>query len=311
MNAWSRLTDRLSTTEPATALAVVRILVGLVLLWDLVDIGLSGALGALWMPRSAGGMYVVTANGPLADLIGTSVATIGPVYGATVTAAVLVVAGLGSRPAALVALLGANYLFSLSSVSGGGHDRVFSNTLFLLCFARADMTLSLRCWLTHRRWHDDTPVPAWPRYLLVYQLALIYTMTGVQKLGSVWWPMGGFLAVHYTVMLPHWARADWWWLAWLSPVTRAATALTWWWEALWFLVPAWLWLRATPEVGGRLRALAARFDLRTPFVVTGILMHGTIWLLLNLGPFSAVTLGLYPALYHPDELHRAWKRLRG
>ena len=187
---------------------------------------------------------------------------------------------------------------------------MFSNGLFLLFLARSDVTLSLRCWLTTRRWTSDTPVPAWPRYLIAYQLALIYSCTGIQKLGIVWWPMGGFLAIHYAVLLPHFARADWWWIAWLAPFTRAATALTLVWEIMWWTVPAWLWLRATPERGGRLRALAQRGDLRTPFVLIGVLMHGTIWVMMNVGPFSAVTLSLYPALYHPDELHCFFQRLR-
>ncbi|MFT4976880.1 MAG: hypothetical protein ACI8S6_002785 [Myxococcota bacterium] len=315
MSLWSTLTARLTAREPATALALVRILLALAILWDLLDIRLSGAMDMLWMPRTAGGLSYATADGWLAEYVASTPDNILAVYAVTVTACVLLVAGLGARPAAFVTLLGFRFLTSLNGNSIGGHDRVIANGLFLLCLSPSDVTLSARCWLKHRAWTSAEAVAAWPRHLFIYQLALMYTCTGIQKLGLVWWPGGGYLAVYYSLLQVHWARADWWWVAWLAPLTRMGTALTWWWETMWWLVPLWIWLRATPERGGRLRALAARFDLRTPFVIIGILMHGTIWVFLNLGPFSAVTLSLYPALYHPDELHQ-WaqkirKRLRG
>lgn len=310
MRAWTALSERLAAYETGTTLAVVRILLAAVLLWDLIDIGQSGAMTLVWLPADAGGMRdQLPASGVLADFIETTAPNIRAVYGATIAAAALLLVGIGAQPAALVALLGIKLLAGLNAMAGGGHDRVFANGLFLLMLSRSDVTLSLRCWLRHRRWTSDEPVPAWPRHLLTYQLALLYTMTGIQKLGAVWWPSGGYLAIHYVLLQPHWSRADWWWVAWLGPFTRAATAITWWWESLWFLVPIWVWLRGTPERGGRLRALAARADLRTPFVVLGVLMHGGVAVMMNLGPFSAVTLSLYPALYRPDELER-WLRLR-
>ena len=64
-----------------------------------------------------------------------------------------------------------------------GDDRLLTNALWLLVLSRSTATLSLDCRLRTGQWVSSVLVPAWPRYLALYQLVLVYGTTGLQKLG--------------------------------------------------------------------------------------------------------------------------------
>ena len=298
---WHALVAWLLAEEHGTSLALFRIALGLVVLVDLGDMYRSGAMTLLWMPMESGGLRNPEASGLLAMIVAPTTASIWSVYGAAMIAAAGLTLGLLSRLCSAVVLLSFLWLVSLFPSATGGHDRLISNALFVFAFARSDVTLSLRCWLADRRWRSATCISGWPRRVLVFQLVLMYVTTGINKLGVVWWPMGDFLAIHYALLLPHWARADWWWIAWLSPLTKLATLTTLIWETTWWMVPLWLWLRRTEARGGRLRRWASVLNVRRLYVVVGLLMHTSLWLMMSLGPFSAITLAYYFLLYAPDE----------
>ena len=78
------------------------------------------------------------------------------------------------------------------------------------------------------------------------------------------------------------------------------------WEATWWVVLWWMWLRLTEARGGRLRGLAARFDVRRLYALIGVVMHTALWLLMVLGPFSPITLAYYICLFRGEE----WRELR-
>ena len=42
--------------------------------------------------------------------------------------------------------------------------------------------------------------------------------------------------------------------------------------------------------------------------LVGVLLHGSLWICMNLGPFPFITLAFYTCLYHPDEWHRLVRR---
>jgi hypothetical protein len=54
-------------------------------------------------------------------------------------------------------------------------------------------------------------------------------------------------------------------------------------------------------------------DLRLPFVALGVITHGVLYVLMDLGPFSAVTLVYYASLWTDADTERvsAWWRRRG
>lgn len=191
---------------------------------------------------------------------------------------------------ALLALQGSLALFGLNAMAGGGHDRMISNALWLLVLADSGRTLSVACRWRTGSWLDSTPVPAWPRQMFILQLVVIYTATGLQKLAPEWFFWGDLRAVHNMLLSPAWARYDLApYLGWLSPLTQGATLLTWLWESTFFLI---YW---------------RRHDLRRIYVPLGVCFHLGLWILADLGPFSAISLALYPCFFRPEEIWRAWR----
>ncbi len=309
--AWAFWVDTLATREAATALALFRVSIGLLVVHTFGSIVWHDVAGPLWSNINDGGIrdlrasnwLVSTLGGPTPDVVCGLIAT-------TIGAGVLLAAGLGSRVMALVSLQTCMALWSLHPGSGGGHDRLINNALWILVFAESSQTLSVWCRLRTGRWWSDAVVPAWPRYIAIIQIAVVYTATGAQKLGAEWFPWGGLNAVYYALLQPAWARGDTTWAAWVHPLTQMGTVITWVWETTWFVVPLSLLLRARPVAApGRLRRLLTQPYLRAVYALTGVGMHGTIFVFMEVGPFSWITTSFYLCLWSPDEYRRAWRRL--
>ncbi len=294
--------------EPATPLAAFRIAISAVVLWTLADMLRTGVLPAVWMRPAEGGILVPSEDQWLISALGGASPRV--VIGLTVSAvlsAAALLTGIFSRASALVLLQCLLALFSLNRPSGGGHDQLLANALWLLVLAPSDATLSLRSRLQHGRWRSGAKVAAWPRVLIIYQLVLMYTCTGAQKLGAVWWPSGDFSAIYRALLLPHWTRADLSWVARVYPLTQAMTAAVVPWEFTWWVVLIALWFRHTRTRPGRLRAASNRLNIRGLYALIGIAVHLGIAATMNLGPFSAVTLSFYLCLWHGDEYPRCLK----
>ena len=294
MKAWTAWVDRLDRRESGTPLALVRIFVGLTVLWDLGGTWSSGALAFIWGDvRDTPLGYRQFALEGLWTVLGTRYDTVRAVTALTMGAAALLTLGAGARVAAFVTLQGCIALFRLNLLAGGGHDHVATNALWLLVLADSGRTLSLRARLRTGSWRDDTPVASWPRELLILQLVVMYTVTGMQKMAGEWFPWGDLLAVHNMLLKPVWARWDLSpYLVHLGPLTRAATMLTWVWEV------------SFPIAG--FAAVRGWRRVRTGYAVIGAGFHLTLLVVANLGPFSLITLSLYPALFAPTE----WPFLR-
>ncbi len=295
MRLWRALAARFARVEEGTSLALVRLAVGLVVAGDLANTWTSGAMGLVWgdVRETPEGYRGFDEGGLFRMLGGAHYDTVQGVVAVTMVAAVLLALGVAARPAAFVALQGCIAIFGLNPLAGGGHDRVITNALWLLVLADSARTLSLGCRWRTGRWTDATPVPAWPRDLLVLQLVVMYTTTGLQKVGAEWFPWGDLLAVHNMLLVPAWSRFD------LAPVlgslgfvTRGATALTWLWEAT-------FWVAGLAVLRGWSR-------VRTGYALLGVAFHVGLLVLTSLGPFSPISLALYPCLFRPDE----WPRLR-
>lgn len=309
-NAWARWVGIWASREPGTALALFRIAIALVCLHTVVDAWHTGIETWVWVDRAEGGVAPVSDSHWLVQALGgRSLETTWTLMGLAVGGSVSVLLGLGHRVGALVALQAFLAIFSVGNGSGGGHDRLITNALWLLVLAPASSTLSVWCRLRTGRWTSDRPVLAYARYLAVFQLAVMYAMTGLQKVGPAWFPWGDWSAIYRSVLIPTYARADWSAVAWVYPLTQAATALTWLWEISWPVVLFAMWARRTRTRPGWLRATCNRLDVRTLYVLMGIAMHGTVEVLMNVGPFSLVTMAYYVCAFHPDELHRLGRGL--
>ncbi len=138
-----------------------------------------------------------------------------------------------------------------------GTDSVFKCFWFLLMFAKTGHAWSvdnwLRCWRLRRKGLLKNPgaipsdgrilhpvyrlVPAWPRYLFIFQLTVLYVRTGTLKFGRIW---NAGDSLYYALNNTHFYRFEYFtqhMSAWLvSNVFRLNTWTTLWWERLFFLV---------------------------------------------------------------------------
>jgi hypothetical protein len=311
MNALSRRWERwvgfFDEREPGAALALFRIACGLIVLGAVGSVVVHGLTPVLWLNREDGGLRPDTYPGWLFTWIGVTRATVWMVTAGCLVFAVLLVAGLGGRLTVLVALQSYLALSGLNKPSGGGDDRLLTNALWLLFLSRCTETLSLDCRRRTGRWVSVDPVPAWPRYLAVWQLVLVYFCTGMQKISLHWLPGGDLSALYYILQQPSWQRWDMTWLAHVYPLTQAATLATWLFEVLAPLLLLALWYRRTKDRPGLCRRLVNWLDYRRCFVLAGAAMHAGILLLMNVEPFSWVTLSFYLCLFSGAE----WQALVG
>jgi hypothetical protein len=246
--------------------------------------------------RNIGGSYLVLwLGGPTPGVIWT-------VWAMALALAFLFTVGLGGRVTSFALLQCYLALVSINGDASGGYDLMITNALWLLTLGQSTATLSLDCRLRDKSWTSERDIAAWPRYLLLFQLMIIYSSTGLQKT-SVWWtPGGGYSALYWVFQDPTWMRLSGEWFAWIYPLTQIGTAITWHWEQMSVLMLLYFYYRDTVEKKGRLRRWFTRWDLRKPWVLTGVCVHVGILITINVGPFSWVSLAYYLLLWRSSEL---------
>jgi hypothetical protein len=310
---WRFWVELFARRERGTSLAALRIGVGCAALYSLLSVAAAGLVEPLWLDQAHGGMQRAHPTW-LLELLG--VATPGVIWSLfwiAVGTAVCVIVGLGGRVATFVLLQVYAALVASNPNTSGGGDLLITNALWLLTLGWSTASLSLDCRMRTGRWWSDRLVSAWPRYLFVFQLVVVYFAAGAQKTSVHWTPGGGYLALHYVLQEPTWIRWDPAWFETLSPLTRIGTAITWHWEQLAPLLLLVYYYRYTRERAGRLRRLFNRRDLRKPWAAIGLGLHVGILLVINVGPFSVISMAYYLALWTPDELEagaaRVWRKL--
>ena len=312
---WVRWVARTSRREGGNTLAAVRICVGLAVVVNLGSAAFAGVPGLAWIDLSYGGLH---AHDPaslpwlIAALGGPTPTAIWGLVTMTLLAGLAVLVGWHSRVAAVVAGQGILALRMLNPYASGAYDALMTNALWILVLCDASATASLSCRLRTGAWISDRRVAAWPRYLLVFQLTLTYTMAGLQKVSAAWMPSDRS-ALYSILQMPAWTRFDLQWLA--QPgayeLSQVATVLVWLFELSWPLVLLSLILgRPAPEHAGWVRRALARYDLRWVYIVFGAAMHLGIATLMVVGPFHWIMAAYYMALIRPHELsglrERAW-----
>lgn len=296
---------------PPTPLALIRVALALCALGTLAHMIWSGVLLWVWGDLEFGGYRQNAPGHWWWSFVPHTEAGLWGTVTLAITAGVLVLVGLGGRASSLALLILTMALTSINPESGGGHDRLLTNALWLLVLSPASATLSLDCRLRTGAWSDTTPRPAWTRDLFLFQLVLVYVTTGVQKIGGGdWMPWGEFMALHYALQLPSWQRWDLSGvLGSVTPLTQLATVGTMLFELGAPLLWLGVWAERHPE-GGRVVRLARRVHLRRGFVLAAVMFHVGIDALMNIGPFSWVSMSYLFAAFEHDELVAAWRRLR-
>ena len=310
MKLWRTWLGILGHKEPATAVALFRIGLGLALLVAFGTLAFDGVIDAIWVDKAAGDGYrTVGGTWLIRELGGATPTVVWSVWAAAMLSGVLLVVGAGGRLTAFIALHLFMSLADLNGQAGGSYDELMANGLWLAVLAPSTATLSVDCRLRTGAWRSDRSVAAWPRYLIIGQLVLMYWTTGLQKVSAYWTPGGDFSALYYIMQQPSWQRFDMTWVAWVYPFTQLATAVTWFWEVS---CPLWLlayWYRATRTRPGRVRSFFNQWDVRSIYAAVGILFHFIIFGTMNVGPFSPISLAFYAAVWHPDEWTRMARRL--
>lgn len=310
LSSWARMWD---IQEKPTSLALMRALIGAVMFGDYAWAGLVGVVDWLWLPAAGGGLpgsslkrvawvYEVLPAEPWAAWLIWSVALV---------AAFCMMVGLFSRTAVVVTLVMSAQLALINVPADRGIELVLRDVLLILAFAQCGRGFSVDAWLKTGKWTGDGGlIPAWPRHLLILQLAVIYQISGVSKFAGTWWPAENFSAIYYVLENPIYSRWDIDWGGALFPLTQAASILTLVFEWSAWLLPVAFWYRFTSDRPGRLRALFNRIDVRLVYAFGGFALHIGIEVLMSLGSFAIAMLALYPVFIHPDEWARVAQWVR-
>lgn len=308
MRTWQAWVDLWTEEETASSLALFRIAIGVVVTMDALSSLIAGVIDPLYIPIGEGGLAPGNRFPSLIlAALGHSSTTTWLVAYSMLGLGALSTIGLGGRLTQFALLQVVLAWHAIPADIGGGYDRLLTNALFLLCLGPCTATLSADCRLKQGAWTSGERVRALPRRLAIAQVIVMYTATGLAKHGSAWSPP--FDAVYRSFQIQAWARLDdltwlgyaWWPLA-------VGTAVTLWWERLFGLILVFYagrrgWLGSW---GVRL----ARRDWRLAFLGVGVVVHGLLGLLTNLGTFTPVTLCFYIAFARPEELEQAWRRWR-
>jgi hypothetical protein len=300
-----RLLDR---REAPDVLAAIRIGVAVVLLADFLTVARLGLVTALFASPEAGGL--ARGDGALwVAVFGGGVAGGRLLHaGLTLSAAALAV-GLFTRTSALVLMLLSAQWNQLLPEADRAIDMLLRNVLLVLAFSRAGDTWSVDArWRTGSWRGDGADVPAWPRYVLVLQVVVMYFTAGVQKYAQHWWPWGAWSGLY--VILQDWSYASrpFGWLR-GQPFyfgTQVATAVTMLWQ---WTYPVVLVHYFPPLRPGRFTAVFERYRLHWAWIAVGALFHLGIALTMQLGIFPWGMLAVYPAFLHPDELRAVVGRI--
>jgi len=295
--------------EPPTCLALIRIgLAGLVV-FDLLTLAAHGATPWLWAPGAAGGISSWSeADTPLFYRIFPATsgsATL--LWAGLLASAIGVGVGCFTRASALVFVWLSAQAALIDAPADRAIDRLIRMVFLILVLSpcAAIWSVDAKRATGHFR-GDPSPAPAWPRYLIFAQLAITYFAAGLAKGGTYWYPWGGYHALFLTLSDPILSNVEPRWLdsrpAHLA--TQLATAVTHLWElgAPLLLLAAHQRRKAERDGQGAYPVLRARaHDL---YVAVGVVFHLTLALTLRLGIFPFAMLACFPALYRPGEVDR-------
>ena len=298
-----------SHREPAYGWALFRILTGACLLYSLTSVGATGLVDILWVDAAYGGYRSL---GPvrvlLLDLGPATPSLINSIYALALIGSAALALGIGGRLVTFLTLQSFLSLTTVNSQSSGSDDALLCNALWLLFLCDASSTLSLRCKIRTGRWASNASVGAWARYLIVFQLLVMYTFAGLNKTNTDWVPWGAMDALYNALMDTTWRRFDMSWIAHVYPLTQLASVVTWVFETFAWVMLLVFYYRYTRDRPGRLRSAFNRWDLRMPFTIVGAVLHLGIFVAMNVGPFSLVSLSYYVCLWRPEELRAVLAR---
>lgn len=319
LQTWHRFVAWTSQTESPWSMALVRVAVSTVLLWDLLVVGMYGLPPILWGPKESGGVHDIYRFKRLPEvywLLPQDMAEVwGGIFAWTLWAAILLAVmcfgiGLFTRFSGSLALLLYAQTAIISDISDRGIDRMIRIVFVILIISGSGAALSIDSWRKQGSFlGGKRQILAFPRILLVLQLGTMYFTAGLAKFAISWFPWGGYTALFLILQDPIFAVTDFSFLA--SPslfwTTQVGTAVSHMWEITFPIAILALWYRETKDRPGKLRAIFNRLHVLSAYVIVGATFHIALAATLRLGIFPAAMLAMYPAFYSP----RTWTKWLG
>lgn len=195
----------------------------------------------------------------------------------------------------------------------GGGDTVLRLVGFILMIAPEIRAFSFdraeeqwKHWKVRGILLDPLKMSIWPYRLLLWQILLIYITSGIDKLTGTMWTDG--TVVGAVLHHPHFARFPMWWmdiLSVLSPFFGYSWLLF---EFTWFLL-------LIPKNVTRIVPMSLRkHSLKRWLILFGVLYHGGICILMDVGSFSFAMFTIYLGLLVDEDwvvirttINRKWK----
>jgi hypothetical protein len=302
--AWSRWVSFLGAQEDAIALALARIVLCVPLAAHIARFLLSGAAEVALTPDVHGGLSAEV--GWLEPWGGGSPTSIWILGTVTCVSAILSALGLFTRPALIVTWLSFRALSSLNAEAKGSYDALYIDILFVLALSQCGRALSLDA----RFFGRGGTAARWPRFMLLFQIGLLYFGSAIVKASSGWVPGGDASALWYILHQPTWARFPSLPL-WAYPITQVATTMAWLFELTAPTIVLAALLRESSPRGRVLSALKRVLDrarVLEVYLLFGLMMHLGIEVSMEVGPFCFATIALYPAAIAPDRLRAFFTR---
>jgi hypothetical protein len=300
--------------EKPTALALIRILVAITIVYDLVVVGTLDLPVWLWAPIDQGGVSPTATRDGAAwfyKVFEPSAESAMGLYVALLVSAISLGVGFFTRTSALVYVLLAAQSSMLNDVGDRGIDRAIRIVVLILAFSAAGRAYSVDARIATGSFRGDgKEAMAWPRYLVLGQLVVMYTAAGLSKSATLWLPWGGHAALYVILNEPIYAVRDFGFLA--HPVlyffTQIGTAASRTWELIAPIVLLAAHYRRHPEGDGWLRRFMNRWPVRNVYVAFGVAFHLLLAATLKLGIFPYSMLAFFPAFFRPDEIEAFFTR---
>ena len=304
MKRWTALWDH---REHPRVIALVRVVLACSLLADFLRIQQLDMVVTLFGPHTEGGINNALERPvipPLYRWFPASASTAVLVHAGVCLSALTFALGLFTRASGLLLLLLHAQLALVLPLGDRGIEMLMRNVLLILLFSQSHRCYSIDAWRKTGSFAGDaTPIPAWPRHLVILQLVVVYGFAGFQKTGLDWTPMGEFSALYIVLQDPAIALFDHSrWTSNLYLGTQVATAMTMLFEVSAPLLLLVYHFRTTPEKGGRVRKWVLAHNPHYWWMGFGACLHIGIACTMALGIFPWAILGLYLAFLHPDEI---------
>lgn len=304
-----RIIELFDERESPTAIALIRIFIATVVFLDLAWVGIYGISDWLWAPVADGGISPAIHQNPpvIYDWLGLNATTATILYVVLLVTIVMFGAGLFTRAAGLVFVFVYAQTAMANDYGDRGIDRAIRVVILILAFSASHAKWSIDARRKTGKWSGDGRlVTAWPRYMVLGQLVLMYCAAGFSKGGTLWFPWGGYGALYVILQDPVYAVMDFSFLD--HPIlyffTQVGTGITHAWEMAAPIVLVAAYFRRTADRGGFWRKWFEKLRVRDVYVLVGAVFHLSLAATMYLGIFPWAMLSFFPAFFRPDEIER-------